>query len=173
MFRGCFQGRGASIKPSWCRETLVSRTAARLVGVFFSVGRYTAYTQRNLSEILVNQTEIRLYLPFPNWFGTANRRPFAVQNQSVHGKYNLISIWFNNISERFLCVQRPDFRAENSVRNFLIFGRVIQFLRNFSAKKFREISFCKKKFLRQNSSSRRSETPFRKVTLALLERDTL
>ena len=30
----------------------------------------TPYTQRNLFEILLNQTEIRLYLPFSDWFGT-------------------------------------------------------------------------------------------------------
>ena len=28
----------------------------------------------------------------------SNGRPFAVPNHSVHGKYNLISIWFNKIS---------------------------------------------------------------------------
>ena len=39
-----------------------------------------------------------------NWFGIANGRPFAVPNQSVHGKYNLISVWFNTISKRFLCL---------------------------------------------------------------------
>ena len=56
-------------------------------------------------EILSNQPEIRLYLPFSDWFGTANGQcPFAVPNQSVHGKYNLISGWFDKISKRFLCV---------------------------------------------------------------------
>ena len=63
------------------------------------------YTKRNVFKILLNQTEIRLYLPFSDWFGTENGlRPFAVLNQSVHGKYNMISVWFNNISKRFLCV---------------------------------------------------------------------
>ena len=38
------------------------------------------------------------------WFGTANGRPFAVPNQSVNGKNNLISGWFDKISKRFLCV---------------------------------------------------------------------
>ena len=28
------------------------------------------YTQRNHFEILINQTEIRFYLPFSDWFGT-------------------------------------------------------------------------------------------------------
>ena len=38
------------------------------------------YTQGNLFEILLNETEIRLYLLFFDWFGTANERPFAVPN---------------------------------------------------------------------------------------------
>ena len=28
---------------------------------------------------------------------------FALPNQSVHGKYNLISVWINKIRKRFLC----------------------------------------------------------------------
>ena len=36
-------------------------------------------TQRNLFEIYLNQTEIRLYLPFSDWFGTANGRPFGTK----------------------------------------------------------------------------------------------
>ena len=31
------------------------------------------YTQRNLLEILLNQTEIRLYLPFSDWFGSKRK----------------------------------------------------------------------------------------------------
>ena len=51
------------------------------------------FTQRNLFEILSNQTEIRLYLPFSDWFGTANGQcPFAAPNQSENRKYNLISV---------------------------------------------------------------------------------
>ena len=56
------------------------------------------HTQRNHFEILLNQAEFRLYLPFFDWFGTANGRPFAVPNQSENGKYNLNSAWFNYIS---------------------------------------------------------------------------
>ena len=45
-------------------------------------------------------------LPETDWFGTANGQcPFAVQNQSVHGKYNLILVWFDKISKIIsLCV---------------------------------------------------------------------
>ena len=53
-------------------------------------------------EILLNHTEIRLYLPFSDWFGTANQSlPFAVPNQSLHGKYNQIWVWFNAIWKTF------------------------------------------------------------------------
>ena len=63
------------------------------------------YAQRNLFEILIDQIEIRLYLPFFDWFGTANGQcPFAIPNQSGNGKYNQISVWFDKISKRFLCV---------------------------------------------------------------------
>ena len=66
------------------------------------------YTQRNNFEILLNQSEIWLYLPYSDWFGTASGRcPCAVPNQSDNGKYNLISVWFIKISKVFLCVSRP------------------------------------------------------------------
>ena len=35
-----------------------------------SLGLQSAYTQINLFKILLNQTEIRLYLTFSDWFGT-------------------------------------------------------------------------------------------------------
>ena len=39
------------------------------------------YAQRNIFEIILNQPEIRLYLPCTDWFGTANRQcPLAVPN---------------------------------------------------------------------------------------------
>ena len=64
-----------------------------------------SYTLRNLFEILLNQPEIRLYLPSFDWFGTANGHcPFAVPNQSENGEYNLISVWFNKILKKFLHV---------------------------------------------------------------------
>ena len=61
-----------------------------------------AYTQRSLFETLLNQTEIRLYLPFSDWFWTKrtvfpNQNPIPIQNQSENGKYNLIWVWFNKI----------------------------------------------------------------------------
>ena len=63
------------------------------------------YTQRNVFEIVLNQPEIRLYLPFSDWLRTENERVHLVPNQSENGKHNLISGWFNEISKRFLCVK--------------------------------------------------------------------
>ena len=58
----------------------------------------SVYTQRNLSEVLSSQTVIILYIPFSDWFGTANGHcPLGAPNQSENGKYNLISVWFNKI----------------------------------------------------------------------------
>ena len=36
---------------------------------------------------------------------TSGCSPFGVSNQLENGKFNLISVWFNNNSKRFLCVQ--------------------------------------------------------------------
>ena len=70
----------------------------------------TCYTQRNIFQILSNQTEIRLHVPCNDRFGTGKRTlyPFAVPNQSVHGKYNLIWVWFYKIWEIFLRVHQSD-----------------------------------------------------------------
>jgi len=55
------------------------------------------YTQINIFEILFNQTEIWLYLPFCDWVGT-KRTSVLFQNNRKIGKYNLISVWFIKIS---------------------------------------------------------------------------
>ena len=49
---------------------------------------YDGHTQRNLFEILLNQTEFSLYLPFSDWFGTNNP----------------ISVWCDKIWKIFPCV---------------------------------------------------------------------
>ena len=76
--------------------------AAKLL--FFILLRKTIYQRkRNLFEILLHETEIRLYLPFSDWFLKANRHgPFAVPNQLENVEYNLISVWFSKISKRGL-----------------------------------------------------------------------
>ena len=63
-------------------------------------------TLTNLFEFLLIQTQIRLYLPGSDEFGT-KRMLICVPNQSVHGKYNLISVWIDKITKRFLCVYLP------------------------------------------------------------------
>ena len=62
------------------------------------------YTQRNLCEILLNQTETRLVTIFQLIWNQTDVR--LVPNQSENEKYNLTSVWFNKISKRFLCVYR-------------------------------------------------------------------
>ena len=62
------------------------------------------WTQRNLFEIYLNQTETRLYLACNDWFRTKRTCPFDIPSQLVHGKYNLISVWYDKIWKRFLCV---------------------------------------------------------------------
>ena len=76
------------IGPPLCREAVVSRTV---------------YRQRNLFEILLNQIEIRLYLPFSNG-RVQTDVSVCVLNQSENGKCYLISVWFDRISKIFLCV---------------------------------------------------------------------
>ena len=46
-------------------------------------GEIFLFSRRTHRDILLSQPEIRLYLPFSDWFGTRNRRPFGVQNQST------------------------------------------------------------------------------------------
>ena len=50
------------------------------------------HTQRNLFKILLNQTEIRWYLPL-QWLIWNQTDVCLVLNQSEKGKYNLISIF--------------------------------------------------------------------------------
>ena len=57
-------------------------------------------------------------------------RPFAVPNQSENGKYNLISVWFNNISKRFLWVREAS--ASRTVGRLIVIcffqsGEVVHF----------------------------------------------
>ena len=81
------------------------------------------YIQRNIFEILLNQTEIRLYSIFfqieLDWY------PIY---QSENSKCNLISGWFNKISKRFLCVCSVEFlsscmyREEKAKSFFIMFS---------------------------------------------------
>ena len=64
------------------------------------------YTQTNIFWILLNEPEIRLYLPFFDWFGT-KRTSVWFQNQSENVKYNLTWVWFNKIWKILLCSLVP------------------------------------------------------------------
>ena len=54
-------------------------------------------------EILLNQTKIRLYLPYSDWFRI--KRTVSVWFQINLKMVN--SVWFNNVSKRFFCVYVP------------------------------------------------------------------
>ena len=60
--------------------------------------RHTEKYFRNL--IKSNPNQIVFTMQRLIWIQTDDR---LVPNQSVHGKYNLISVWFNKISKSFLC----------------------------------------------------------------------
>jgi len=61
--------------------------------------RKQLYIQRNIFEILWNHTEIRLYLPFSNWFGTDRTSGrFQINRCMVN------TIWFQFDLTIFLCV---------------------------------------------------------------------
>jgi len=53
-------------------------------------------TQRNLFEILLNQTEIRLYSPFSDWFGTKRISVWFQINRKI-----VNTIWFQFDLTRF------------------------------------------------------------------------
>jgi len=55
-----------------------------------------SYTQRNLFEILLNQTEIRLYSPFSDWFGTKRISVWFQINRKI-----VNTIWFQFDLTRF------------------------------------------------------------------------
>ena len=73
----------------------------------------TLFTQRNLFEILLNQPEIRLYLPLSNWFSTKRTSVWFQINRKM---VNII--WFRFDLTRF----RKDFSAYNStVQDFVAY----------------------------------------------------
>ena len=83
---------------------LRGRVCISLVGTWsrqFSTDSKISCSRRNLFEILLNQTEIRLNLPFPDWFGTKRTSVwFQISRKVVN------TIWFPFDLTRFLCVHR-------------------------------------------------------------------
>ena len=78
-----------------------------------------SHTRRNLFGILFNQTEIRLYNVYTSFRLIWNQTDVSlVPNQPENGKYNLISVWFNNISKIFLCVQETKASRNTIILNF-------------------------------------------------------
>ena len=61
------------------------------VSVYVIITCQSQHTQWNLFRILLNQTEIRLYIPCTDWFGTKLPAVWFQINRE-NGKYNLISV---------------------------------------------------------------------------------
>ena len=90
-------------------------------------------------EILLNQTKIRLYIPYSYWFGTKQASIWF----QINGKYNLISVWFNAIFLRvhtLMCVSTEP-QTECALRDLT--PRYIGTLRTRAiAYYLRQHSFC-------------------------------
>ena len=75
---------------------------------FAMLGKWWLYTRRNLFEILLNQREIKLQLPFSDWFGTKRTSVwFQINRKMVN------TIWFQFDLIRFrkdfsVCTLNPD-----------------------------------------------------------------
>ena len=98
--------------------TTIARTALNMFGTKDLRG----HTQRNIFEILSNQTEIRLYLPYNDWFGT--------KRTSVLFQINLCmanTIWFRFDLIRF----RKYFSVCRVDRRTAAAGRDCKKFRNF------------------------------------------
>ena len=65
---------------------------------------YIEKTFRNLNKSNRNEIVFAIFRLISN---SKRIEPFAVPNQSVYGKYYLISVWFNKISKSFLCFSCP------------------------------------------------------------------
>ena len=71
---------------------------------------WSFYTQRNLFEILLNQSEIRWYLPFPDWFRTKRMSVWFQINRKM-----VTTIWFRFDLTRF----RKDFSVNKMISHTL------------------------------------------------------
>ena len=62
-----------------------------------SFASHVVYTQKNLFEILLNQPEIILYLPFSNWFGSKRTSVWIQINRkmvnTIRFQVDLIRFW--------------------------------------------------------------------------------
>ena len=59
---------------------------------------------RDRLVFLVQLTEIRLYIPFSDWFGTKRNFVWFILNQSGNGRCNFIWVNLTRIISTFLCV---------------------------------------------------------------------
>ena len=95
-------------------------------GIEPALPRCKIYTQRNLFQVLLNQTEIRLYLPFSDWFG-AKRTSVRIQ---INRKM-VNTIWFQvnllNFKKISLCVPTHECLTRRSIYAFLFPFTIIFF----------------------------------------------
>ena len=87
--------------PMWfCHYAILLYVLKLHCGYFAFMHRnvlvYFRYTHRNLFEILLNQPQIRLYLPFSDWYGSKRMSVWIHINREMVNK-----IWFQFDSKRF------------------------------------------------------------------------
>ena len=68
---------------------------------------HTEESFRNLVKSNRNQIVFTIF-----WLIKSQTDVRLFPNQSVHGKYNMISVWFNKIPKRFLCVHNQSIAHE-------------------------------------------------------------
>ena len=139
------------LREAW-QDTLVTRTESMQAPYPTQNSHAKIFkTVKVNTEILLNQIKIRFHLPFSNWFGTGNgQSPFAVINKLENGKYNLISIWFNKIPKRFVCVY-VGFIRQNIDKRFRG-RRYVGFIRENIDERFRGRRYAG--FIRENIDKR-------------------
>ena len=93
----------------------------------------TPYTQRNLFGILLNQTEIRLYVPVSDWFGT-KRTPFGAKSigkWQIQSDFGLITIWFPYTKRNFCFLSNSTSSiCFNKFRHFVLVKSELCYLRS-------------------------------------------
>ena len=81
----------------------------------YKILAWLCYTQRNLFEIWLNQTGIRLYIPFSDWFGTKRTSAWFQINRKI---VNTVWFWFDSI--RF----RKDFSVCSNIARLIFLIKV-------------------------------------------------
>ena len=94
--RGCCPPRSGVCCPPEVGQYFMLKKILFKKFLFYNTGK----SFRNL----IKSTWKQIVFPF-FWLICNQPAVRCVPNQSENGKYNLISVWFNKISKKFLCVQ--------------------------------------------------------------------